>query len=229
MEMNMGKFSEKLVELLELAKKKKNVLEYQEISDFFKDQPLDAEQMDKIFDFLEASGVDVLRITENSADDLMLDDDMDIDGLDDEEEVELDKIDLSVPEGVSIEDPVRMYLKEIGKVSLLTADEEIELAKRMEQGDEDAMPYTVAPNFAMAYQDGKLAVAAYIGNSSMVCVLLLEVYGPEGLLYATARVPSVERQFAADNVRSMWVREDKKAPFPEADISTPIPELTWEK
>lgn len=70
---------------------------------------------------------------------------------------------------------------------------------------------------------------AYIGNSSMVCVLLLEVYGPEGLLYATARVPSVERQFAADNVRSMWVREDKKAPFPEADISTPIPELTWEK
>ena len=82
---------------------------------------------------------------------------------------------------------------------------------------------------AMAYQDGKLAVAAYIGNSSMVCVLLLEVYGPEGLLYATARVPSVERQFAADNVRSMWVREDKKAPFPEADISTPTPELTWEK
>ena len=97
------------------------------------------------------------------------------------------------------------------------------------QGDEDAMPYTVAPNFAMTYQDGKLAVAAYVGNSSMVCVLLLEVYGPEGLLYATARVPSVERQFAADNVRSMWVREDKKAPFPEADISTPIPELTWEK
>ncbi len=97
------------------------------------------------------------------------------------------------------------------------------------QGDEDAMPYTVATNFAMAYQDGKLAVAAYVGNSSMVCVLLLEVYGPEGLLYATARVPSVERQFAADNVRPMWVREDKKAPFPEADISTPIPELTWEK
>lgn len=87
------------------------------------------------------------------------------------------------------------------------------------QGDEDAMPYTVAPNFAMAYQDGKLAVAAYIGNG-MSYVLLL---------YATARVPSVERQFAADNVRSMWVREDKKAPFPEADISTPIPELTWEK
>ena len=118
MEMNMGKFSEKLVELLELAKKKKNVLEYQEINDFFKDQPLGVEQMEKVFDFLEASGVDVLRITDSNADDMILDDDdADIDKLD-EEEIELDKIDLSVPEGVSIEDPVRMYLKEIGKVPL---------------------------------------------------------------------------------------------------------------
>ena len=88
MEMNMGKFSEKLVELLELAKKKKNVLEYQEISDFFKDQPLDVDQMEKVFDFLEASGVDVLRITGNSGEDMILDDDVDIDGLDDEEEVD---------------------------------------------------------------------------------------------------------------------------------------------
>ena len=66
MEMNMAKFSEKLVELLELAKKKKNVLEYQEISDFFKDSPLEVDQMEKVFDFLEASGVDVLRITETA-------------------------------------------------------------------------------------------------------------------------------------------------------------------
>ena len=114
MEMNMGKFSEKLVELLELAKKKKNVLEYQEISDFFKDQSLEVEQMEKVLDFLEASGVDVLRISGND-EELILDDDADIEKMDDEEEIELDKIDLSVPEGVSIEDPVRMYLKEIGK------------------------------------------------------------------------------------------------------------------
>ena len=81
MEMNMAKFSEKLVELLELAKKKKNVLEYQEISDFFKDSPLEVDQMEKVFDFLEASGVDVLRITDNSGDELLLDNDMDMEGL----------------------------------------------------------------------------------------------------------------------------------------------------
>ena len=104
----------------------------------FQGLSLEVDQMEKVFDFLEASGVDVLRITENSGDELLLDNDMDMDGMEDEEEVELDKIDLSVPEGVSIEDPVRMYLKEIGKVSLLSADEEIELAKRMEKGDEAA-------------------------------------------------------------------------------------------
>ena len=181
MEMNMGKFSEKLVGLLELAKKKKNVLEYQEISDYFKDQPLDAEQMDKIFDFLEASGVDVLRITENSADDLMLDDDMDIDGLDDEEEVELDKIDLSVPEGVSIEDPVRMYLKEIGKVPLLSAEEEIELAKKMEQGDENAKKRLAEANLRLVVSIAK----RYVGRGMLFLDLIQE--GNIGLMKAVRR------------------------------------------
>ena len=89
MEMNMGKFSEKLVELLELAKKKKNVLEYQEISDFFKDQPLEVEQMEKVLDFLEASGVDVLRISGNDEELILdVDDDADIEKMDDEEEIE---------------------------------------------------------------------------------------------------------------------------------------------
>lgn len=137
MEMNMAKFSEKLGELMELAKKKKNVLEYQEINDFFKDFPLDPEQLEKVFDFLEGNGIDVLRIQENDMDGLLINDD---DGLplSDEEDVDMENIDLSVPEGVSIEDPVRMYLKEIGKVPLLSAEEEISLAQRMENGDESA-------------------------------------------------------------------------------------------
>ena len=180
MEMNMAKFSEKLVELLELAKKKKNVLEYQEINDFFKDQQLNVEQMEKVFDFLEASGVDVLRIT-GGDDEIMLDDDMDIEKLDDEEEVELDKIDLSVPEGVSIEDPVRMYLKEIGKVSLLTADEEIELAKRMEQGDEEAKKRLAEANLRLVVSIAK----RYVGRGMLFLDLIQE--GNLGLIKAVEK------------------------------------------
>lgn len=120
-------FQQKLIEILELGKKKKNMLEYQEIADFFKDLNLDPEKFEMVIDYLEQNGIDVLKISN--------DDDVDDDIiLDDEDEVEVEKIDLSVPEGVSVEDPVRMYLKEIGKVPLLTADEEIELAQNMEDG-----------------------------------------------------------------------------------------------
>ena len=200
MEMNMGKFSEKLVGLLELAKKKKNVLEYQEISDYFKDQPLDAEQMDKIFDFLEASGVDVLRITENSADDLMLDDDMDIDGLDDEEEVELDKIDLSVPEGVSIEDPVRMYLKEIGKVPLLSAEEEIELAKRMENGDQAAKKRLAEANLRLVVSIAK----RYVGRGMLFLDLIQE--GNLGLIKAVEKF-DYTKGYKFSTYATWWIRQ----------------------
>ena len=199
MEMNMGKFSEKLVELLELAKKKKNVLEYQEISDFFKDQSLEVEQMEKILDFLEASGVDVLRISGND-EELILDDDADIEKMDDEEEIELDKIDLSVPEGVSIEDPVRMYLKEIGKVSLLTADEEIELAKRMEQGDEDAKKRLAEANLRLVVSIAK----RYVGRGMLFLDLIQE--GNLGLIKAVEKF-DYRKGYKFSTYATWWIRQ----------------------
>ncbi|MBE5925011.1 MAG: RNA polymerase sigma factor RpoD [Lachnospiraceae bacterium] len=132
---NDEKFQAKLQELLDIAKKKKNVIEDTEIIACFaacKDIELTTEVMESIFDFLETQKVDVLTIKdeddEEPSDEALLE-------VEGEEDIEVDKIDLSVPEGTNIEDPVRMYLKEIGKVPLLSADEEIELAKEMEAGD----------------------------------------------------------------------------------------------
>ncbi len=125
-------FTQKMKELLVIAKKKKNTLEYAEVSDFFADINLSEEQLGNVLDVLENSGIDVLRATDNDEDLLEVEDDDMI--LSDEDEVDMENIDLSVPDGISIEDPVRMYLKEIGKVPLLTADQEIEFAKAMEAG-----------------------------------------------------------------------------------------------
>ena len=111
-ENTQAKFEAKVKELLQIAKKKKNVLEYQEISDFFKDLPLEEDSFDRILEALEQSGIDVLRITTD--DDDLPDDDI---LLVDDEDVDMENIDLSVPDGVGIEGPVRMYLKEIGKVT----------------------------------------------------------------------------------------------------------------
>ncbi|MDO4518981.1 MAG: RNA polymerase sigma factor RpoD [Eubacteriales bacterium] len=200
MEMNMAEFSKKLAGLLELAKKKKNVLETSEINDYFKDQALDVESMEKVFDYLEQSGVDVLRVDEASADDMMLDDEDNLIDGDKSEEVELDKIDLSVPEGVSIEDPVRMYLKEIGKVNLLTAEEEIELAKRMEEGDEEAKKRLAEANLRLVVSIAK----RYVGRGMLFLDLIQE--GNLGLIKAVEKF-DYRKGYKFSTYATWWIRQ----------------------
>lgn len=189
------KFQAKLKELLALAKKKKNVLEYQEISDFFQDMELDAEQFEKILDFLETSNIDVLRITDN--DDDTVDDEI---LLDDEEEVEVEKIDLSVPDGVSIEDPVRMYLKEIGKVPLLSAEEEIELAKRMELGDQEAKKRLAEANLRLVVSIAK----RYVGRGMLFLDLIQE--GNLGLIKAVEKF-DYRKGYKFSTYATWWIRQ----------------------
>ena len=199
MEMNMAKFSEKLAELIELAKKKKNVLEYQEINDFFKDFPLDAEHMDKVFDYLEANGVDVLRIQDNDMDDLIMSDEEEM-NLSEEDEVDMENIDMSVPEGVSIEDPVRMYLKEIGKVPLLTAEEEISLAKRMENGDESAKKRLAEANLRLVVSIAK----RYVGRGMLFLDLIQE--GNLGLIKAVEKF-DYRKGYKFSTYATWWIRQ----------------------
>ena len=187
------KFQAKLQELLALAKKKKNMLEYQEINDHFKDFALSPEQIDKILDFLEANHVDVLRITDD-------DDDILIDDEDVENDVEMEKIDLSVPDGVSIEDPVRMYLKEIGKVPLLTAEEEIELAKRMELGDEEAKKRLAEANLRLVVSIAK----RYVGRGMLFLDLIQE--GNLGLIKAVEKF-DYRKGYKFSPYATWWIRQ----------------------
>ena len=188
-----AKLQEKLQELLALAKKKKNSLEYQEISEFFKDMELDADEFEKILDFLETNNIDVLRI--------MDDDDIDDEIiLDDEDEVEVEKIDLSVPDGVSIEDPVRMYLKEIGKVPLLSAEEEIELAKRMELGDQEAKKRLAEANLRLVVSIAK----RYVGRGMLFLDLIQE--GNLGLIKAVEKF-DYRKGYKFSTYATWWIRQ----------------------
>lgn len=193
-ENTQAKFEERLKELLNAAKKKKNVLEYQEISDFFSDMTLEEEQFDRILETLEQNNVDVLRITEEDD----VDDEEII--LTEEDEVDVENIDLSVPDGISIEDPVRMYLKEIGKVPLLSAEEEIELAKKMEMGDEDAKKRLAEANLRLVVSIAK----RYVGRGMLFLDLIQE--GNLGLIKAVEKF-DYRKGYKFSTYATWWIRQ----------------------
>jgi len=192
-ENTQAKFEEKLKNLLDIAKKKKNVLEYQEISDYFSDLALEEEQFEKILETLDQNGVDVLRITEEDEPDEEV-------ILSEEDEVDVEHIDLSVPDGVSIEDPVRMYLKEIGKVPLLSADEEIELAKRMEMGDQEAKKRLAEANLRLVVSIAK----RYVGRGMLFLDLIQE--GNLGLIKAVEKF-DYRKGYKFSTYATWWIRQ----------------------
>ena len=187
-----ARFEEKCKALLALAKKKKNMLDYQEIIDSFTDAEFDADKVEKVFDFLEANNVDV-----KISDDVEEEEDI---ILDPEDDIDIEKIDLSVPEGVSIEDPVRMYLKEIGKVPLLSAEEEIELAKRMENGEVEAKNRLAEANLRLVVSIAK----RYVGIGMLFLDLIQE--GNLGLIKAVDKF-DFRKGFKFSTYATWWIRQ----------------------
>ena len=188
---------ERLKTLLAKAKKKKNVLESQEIAMFFADIDVQDDQMDRITDYLEQNGVDILKITEDEEepDEEII--------LSEEDEVDVENIDLSVPDGVSIEDPVRMYLKEIGKVPLLSAEEEIELAQKMEKGGEEgeeAKKRLAEANLRLVVSIAK----RYVGRGMLFLDLIQE--GNLGLIKAVEKF-DYKKGYKFSTYATWWIRQ----------------------
>lgn len=190
-------FEEKLEKLLELARKKKNVLEQKEIIDFFHGEILSPEQLDQIDEYLENNKVDVLAPDE----DLEMEPELFLEEEDlEKEEIDVDHLELSMPEGVNIEDPVRMYLKEIGKVPLLTPEEEIDLAKRMEMGDESAKKRLAEANLRLVVSIAK----RYVGRGMQFLDLIQE--GNLGLIKAVEKY-DYSKGFKFSTYATWWIRQ----------------------
>ena len=186
------KFMEKCRGILAIAKKKKNVLDYKEIMNYFQDTDFEADKMEKVFEFLEACNVDVkMNDDEVEEDDIL---------LDDEDDIDIEKIDLSVPDGIGLEDPVRMYLKEIGKVPLLSAEEEIEYAKRMEQGDEEAKKRLAEANLRLVVSIAK----RYVGRGMQFLDLIQE--GNLGLIKAVEKF-DYRKGYKFSTYATWWIRQ----------------------
>ncbi|EDP17755.1 hypothetical protein CLOBOL_01996 [Enterocloster bolteae ATCC BAA-613] len=192
-------FEEKLAGLLEEAKKKKNVLEYQEVMNYFGQEPPVSNQLDRLFEFLDQNKVDVIRMgTEDELDpDLFIEEEME---LDEEEEIDVEHLDLSVPEGVSLEDPVRMYLKEIGKIPLLGMEDEVELAKKMELGDPEARKRLAESNLRLVVSIAK----RYVGRGMQFLDLIQE--GNLGLIKAVEKF-DYTKGYKFSTYATWWIRQ----------------------
>ncbi len=187
------KFMEKCRGILAIARKKKNVLDYKEIMDYFQDTDFEADKMEKVFEFLEGCNIDVK----------MNDDDEDVEDdiiLSDEDDIDIEKIDLSVPDGIGLEDPVRMYLKEIGKVPLLSAEEEIEYAQRMEEGDEEAKKRLAEANLRLVVSIAK----RYVGRGMQFLDLIQE--GNLGLIKAVEKF-DYRKGYKFSTYATWWIRQ----------------------
>ena len=199
--MQHEQFIKALNGLVELAKTKKNVLEYNEINDAFRGFELTEDKMDQILEYLEKSNIDVVNSgIEDSGkeDDLLLGDDDDI-ILSEEDEVEIID-DVDVLEGVSTEDPVRMYLKEIGNVPLLSTEEEIELAKRVEEGDEAAKKKLTEANLRLVVSIAK----KYVGRGMPFLDLIQE--GNMGLMKAVDKF-DYSKGYKFSTYATWWIRQ----------------------
>ena len=200
MEQKVLSFEEKLAELVKIGKKKKGVIEYSEMEEFFKGIELTPERLDLISEEFDKNKIDILTINE---DDLLLDSVDDIELPDDDkkmEDVDLDKIDIPVTEGVNVEDPVRMYLKDIGKVPLLSAEEEIELAKRIEEGDEYAKKQLSEANLRLVVSIAK----KYVGRGMLFLDLIQE--GNLGLIKAVEKF-DYRKGYKFSTYATWWIRQ----------------------
>ncbi len=202
--MEKDNFLEKLKKLVEVAKTKHNALDVAEINDFFRGDNLTPDQMEQIYSYLEERRVDVIPLIDDSlmADDSLLRDDDDFVGddsfLKEAEDIDLDAVDLL--EGIGTEDPVRMYLKEIGTVPLLSADEELVLAKRKAEGDERAKDRLIEANLRLVVSIAK----RYTGRGMSFLDLVQE--GNLGLIKGVEKF-DYTKGYKLSTYATWWIRQ----------------------
>ena len=190
MALNKEQAQQKVKEILDLARNEKKTLTYQDVMNKLSDLDIDADAIDAVFETLESEGINVINATEDETAVLPAD----VTGTD---------MDISVPEGISIDDPVRMYLKEIGKVPLLTAEEEIEIAKQMEMGGEVAE----AAKKKLAEANLRLVVSIakrYVGRGMLFLDLIQE--GNLGLIKAVEKF-NYTKGFKFSTYATWWIRQ----------------------